>query len=886
MAYLGLDAKKLLQNVANSQVLAGQPAIPPQTPTDATVQPGQQNTAGMIDVSANAPSQAPPSPTLGKATPSSGSFTNLQKYVQKNEPGSAKLAGAVGQNLQTAAERAKTAIAQTQQKFGTELESGSLQGRDTAVQEALKVAQQAAGGVQQQKTAADLQAVYKQPIESLQTQISAGTPKLAEMQAAQKQYQGYSAATPIFGKVDSYLKGFTNNIDAAWGAGNINSAFGVSNISKVNKALSDLYNPIYQSGRNIQEQTTAMLQSDAARKAVAQALGADTSYYSDWKSGNKAAPSAPGIGGAIIQDIAPQAKYFDQSKAIASQQEAQNKAQQDLELYQGLANMQQAPEVIPELLKTASTFGGDVSEQRFKDIINAAYKGPGNLYDIKGYEQALASTKESERRMGLLGPRGLDASLLETVFKGKGRDYTAGQKNLDQLLLGTPEKLQQLQATKAGIGSAQDVMTAAETGARGSAAERTDLINQLKSQARGGVQDVATARSGQVESRLGSVIQNWEKLPQYFRDAITKQAGGTGNVKLSELEAQMLGVGSGEGLYNVVRDLGIGGVIKSGVADKEKLISQAEQSQLANLQKLAEMGDTRGVAGDQLGFTSAYQDPTKAGQQTAYSALDTENLRKVLNEAETGFGSAAAGSNIVGTGVGSDRYKSGFKSKTVNVRANLNANLKDVLTKAGYDFNKPMSTQTSDPRVMAAVTALAKGGNNILTPDNSWFSGDPNEWGALGAQYLNKTMGMGAFLPENMQVLTNINKGMASLEDISRKIPLVGGSIGGAIGSIGGLWGSGAGHAQSTAAKNAARAAQADLKAKVAAQLGKLGYSNRLDISNEDPAVRARRLQLAQTMGGIDLTNTQLADTQTDRTLFAQDPLEFARRINASNRRS
>lgn len=896
MAYIGLDAKKLLQQqqVSNSQVLSGQPQLTPEQQAQQNQQTQQpQNTTGLVQDTGAAPAQQ--QQQIGKPAPSSGSFTNLQQYVQKNQPGTQKLGQAVVGNLQSAADRARKDIAQTQQKFGTELEASSLQGRDTAVQEALKVAQQAAGGVQTQQTQEDLKAKYQQPIQQLQSQIEKDNQKLAATQAAQKQYQQYSSNVPIYNQIQNYLNEVNKTGTSLHGTGKVFNYF--SNPAQA-RAMAELImntqDPITGAGGNVDAMRNrirdAFNSQDFINKAVS-TLGGDASYYNDWRAGadTKVDPNSDMVG---VYGLSAAPKYADRSKDIASIQKQLDLAKQDVDLYKGLSEIAPTPQQIPDILKTASQFGGDVSEQRFRDIINAAYQGPRNLYDIQGYENALANTREAERRLGLVNERGIDANLLDTTFKGKGRDYTSGLRGLDQLLLGTPDQLQNLQGAKKNIGSVQGTMSQAEQLSRATGKERADLIDQIRKQARGQVQGVSEARAGQVESRLGSVIQNWEKLPQYFRDAITKQ--GPGAVKLSDAEAAMLGVSSGEGLYNLIKDAGIENVIKTKAADKEKLISKSEQSQLAKLQNLAQMANDYGVQGSDLSFRNQYQDAAKAGTQTAFDAMDAESLRRALNEAETGFRESAARTNAVGTGIGHDRYKSGFKSRDVFIRKDLSANLKDALQRSGYDFNRPLNEQTSNAELMKAVGAVTRG-DTLNTSDPMGLEEAAIQSATLGPAYgasnfLLDNMGLGNLSPQALGAM-GINLAQKGL-DVANKIPGAKLAMPGLVGAnaiagiAGNFFGSGKGRATSTATINAERQAAQNLQANLNKILSNMGYENRFAVDSNDPAVRARRLQLAQTLAGLDATNTKNADNQVVENPFDQDILQFAKRINQGYRRS
>lgn len=880
MAYIGLDAKKLLQQqqVSNSQVLSGQPQLTPEQQAQQNQQAQQpQNTTGLVQDAGAAPAQQ--QQQVGKPTPSSGSFTNLQQYVQKNQPGTQKLGQAVVGNLQSAADRARKDISQTQQKFGTELEASSLQGRDTAVQEALKVAQQAAGGIQTQQTQQDLQAKYQQPIQQLQSQIEKDNQKLAATQAAQKQYQDYNAAASQYNKFQRAMDLYTS--------GDKNAHIRIKD--DIDPDHMKYLRAFSQVGQEAVGRSN--MKSPEALKRSLEVAGVDTSYLQDYLSGaaNKADPNSDMVG---VYGLSAAPKYADRSKDIASIQKQLDLAKQDVDLYKGLSEIAPTPQQIPDILKTASQFGGDVSEQRFRDIINAAYQGPRNLYDIQGYENALANTREAERRLGLVNERGIDANLLDTTFKGKGRDYTSGLRGLDQLLLGTPDQLQNLQGAKKNIGSVQGTMSQAEQLSRATGKERADLIDQIRKQARGQVQGVSEARAGQVESRLGSVIQNWEKLPQYFRDAITKQ--GPGAVKLSDAEAAMLGVSSGEGLYNLIKDAGIENVIKTKAADKEKLISKSEQSQLAKLQNLAQMANDYGVQGTDLGFRNQYQDATKAGTQTAFDAMDAESLRRALNDAEIGFRESAARTNATGTGVGHDRYKSGFKSRDVYIRKDLSANLKDALQRSGYDFNRPLNEQTSNAELMKAVGAVTRGDTLDVSKGVSQEEamarlavGDSTE----ATQQALDAFGLGALGPQAIgSGLVNLTqKGLNKLESIQGPLAKINPALIGSqaiAGIAGNFFGSGKGRATTTATVNAERQAAQNLQANLNKILGNMGYENRFAVDSNDPAVRARRLQLAQTLSGLDATNTKNADNQVVENPFDQDILQFAKRINQGYRRS
>src|SRR5690606_36333023 len=101
----------------------------------------------------------------------------------------------------------------------------------------------------------------------------------------------------------------------------------------------------------------------------------------------------------------------------------------------------------------------------------------------------------------------------------------------------------------------------------------------------------------------------------------------TGNGQFNSLEAATLGLSSGEGLYNLGAN-----AIKSGVAEKDRLISKDEQARQAALAQLAGLD-----LSNQLSTNLLYDNAERAGTQTALDALDLEGTRKAINEAEQNF---------------------------------------------------------------------------------------------------------------------------------------------------------------------------------------------------------------------------------------------------------
>jgi hypothetical protein len=1005
LAFISNDPKKN-QQVINSQVLAPGSNAASEQAQDAML--AQQDKASPI------PSQAPQvTQARQPSTPrsaSSGTFTNVQQYIDKNKTAAQRMGESVQQNVQSAADIARKNIEQTQGKFSTEVERGSLQDRDTAVEEAKKVALAAAGGVQQaplegkealefqqkaredflRENLADKYDTFQSKYDKLNnqqfndtittnavrdgirtryihTRVTAEEQRQKALNELYKQYGidtfaldnvGRQANAPvnynsqisgIQSQLDEYNKSlnehrlgqkdfekFTDYSKKVGDIFKIQKTVGngilhdKSSLSKKQSAMANLigvhpntfnqivhysaYSPHYKDmvkkygidplrvpghrnpGNMQQENKLLLFYTDLVANHAGKKIdpilrdALETNLNAPLRpqqSANKTSGSAlnritnavanQGREERFIADPLTNPKYFDRTAEIKDLEKKTKMAGEDISMYQELAKVVPPQQLIPEILQKASEFDGEVTEERFRDIINAVYQGPYRLSQIKGYDDTVGKVSEADRRLALINKAGVSGDLLRTTFQSPGRAYTRGQEQLDSLLMGQGDTLRNLLNAKQEIGNVGDTLSQAQQAAMSEAATRQDEIEDIRTGARSKVQGISDARAEQIEGRLSQVIQDWDKLPQYFRDALTRNVANNQGYDVSALESQLLGVQGGEGLYNAIKDLGIENVIKATQADRNKLISQREFGNLQNLQRLAEMADDYGVPGSDLTFRSGYQDENLAGTQTAMDALDTQHLRDTLNDREYRFGQAV-NKKIEGTGVGHDRYKSGGRSRDVWERVNLDTNLKNALAKAGYKFDRPQNENFANPE---AVTDLAQYIQGISDP--SWDKKTPMKLDLTDPQsYLSSNVGMftGDFLT-GIPIGSSIGQfGTNLINSVLDKIP-------GGGGIIGGLFNSGKGNAYNTARTNAFNAAKADLARNIQKELEKQGFGNRFRIDDSNQAVRDRRAALLKILGQTDLTNIAPQAGANDQ-IFAEskpvDPIQYIRNLNSNLR--
>jgi hypothetical protein len=185
-------------------------------------------------------------------------------------------------------------------------------------------------------------------------------------------------------------------------------------------------------------------------------------------------------------------------------------------------------------------------------------------------------------------------------------------------------------------------------------------------------------------------------------------------LRLSPEEMATLGIGSGEGLYNLGQDL-IGNV----EARRENLITKDELSRQLALAQLAGLDRS-----SQLGKVLQYTDLEKAGTQDLMSSLDKKAIRESLNKAEKDFREYAGGKTVTGQGMKKDKV-TGDK-----YRVSAQTNLKDALKKLGYDFESELPKYQAPELSKAPSTSELETNKNTIIDDiteNIKPTVDPNK---------------------------------------------------------------------------------------------------------------------------------------------------------------
>lgn len=344
------------------------------------------------------------------------------------------------------------------------------------------------------------------------------------------------------------------------------------------------------------------------------------------------------------------------------------------------------------------------------------------------------------------------------------------------------------------------------------------------------------------------------------------------SVNFNSLEAGILGIGAGEGLYKLGTN-----AIKQGVAKRDQLISKDEQARQAALAALAGLD-----LSNRLDTNLKYADASKAGTQSIMDSLDLEGTRAGLNEAEKNFQTYAEGADI--TGYGNKKNKTNGK----RYYAQESANLGDLLKNGGYQFGEAENAKTMGNadllKLVANVSnrqgtpnggALAKAGEaagDMYEMGGSTVGRDAlDAYASVGGNALAGALGYESFtdmfqdgygkamdgngmIPGLNPVLDEIGLGgvMPSNRDIINLFTLgQGGNL--MDGVMNTFLGSGANTKQSKS--DAARFAREDLERKIQDSINSSGFQNRTNIVNNDTTA-SRATALQQLLANLDKTNS------------------------------
>jgi hypothetical protein len=362
-------------------------------------------------------------------------------------------------------------------------------------------------------------------------------------------------------------------------------------------------------------------------------------------------------------------------------------------------------------------------------------------------------------------------------------------------------------------------------------------------------------------------------------------------VNFNSAEAQILGIGSGQGLYNLGEN-----AIKQGVADRNRLISKDEQARQAVLAQLAGLDLSK-----TLDTNLKYADADAAGTQSIMDSLDIDGTRAGLNEADANFARTADATDLTGEGKKKVSRGNMFGKKTETYHASVDGNVEDMLKQAGYNFDgvdannstlqgkdllnaaiqaSKHSDDSGDKQKQDAQRQMQAGlqGAGTGAAIGSVIPGVGTGIGATAGLILGRMVGSGTVDPlqQNVDLLNGFAPGAGQVvQDVRNKAGDLYGTLaqynpaniiadkisdmfGGSSvtkGISGAISGIDTGAMKAFGSAKARENAIEDLQNKYKSFLGSQGFENRANVVNND-LTSARATALQNLLASFDKTNT------------------------------
>lgn len=806
------------------------------------------------------------------STPSSGNFTNVQTYVDKNKQSSEQLGQGVANKLNTTADIARKNLEGVNKQYGQSVQAGSLDDYGNAVNQAQTAFNEAATGTAGTKKWNANQASMYAPTKTAEGKYSVEDQALVDANKARATFgdgstKDYATQAEAQNAIDSY-----NQSNPGYYTYGDESPLSVSN-----DRLSDILNASYQGPNELSEmsgygqaynqyQDLGQLQNQALSSGPKTELLNRTfaTPNTEYNLGNKLLDElllGQGNANKILTDTAKglgkseSGKVGDEFSGVAK--DARTLAQNQT------AEMKNIKDTARKALSDTAIGRNTEIEGRINEVIGNWDKYPQYFKDR--FQGALDQhNKDSEQKKAFDNI----ANQYQGGYDAAVNDASTGQKQLQDIT----SKIGNLNASD--IDFAKNIMYSPQNGyfldrKTGKQADTQKLQRIFDSANNSGMgievtggstvpytmenyKNVFSDSSGVIlGNQLSQLVTNRDKLQQKVQSAnqVINQATpylqyrnydpNALNLNLSQLEAEALGVQGGEGLYNLLQSQGIDGLLKTATADKNKLISQDEQSQLSRLQSLAELAKGYGSADSGIDFRNQYTNRDIAGTQNATSALDMDNFRNLLQGAERDFRTDAAGSNIVGQGYGTGSSGGAFDTKRAQAWKTVDTNFGDLLGKADA-YRNMYSDEGTDNNLLRQIANSAQGketfGAGYVNPNLydtvDQVAGIPQAlMNQLTGGATNSGAGRAAI---NYGMLTNPATAALSLGNI------VGGFVGGSKEE-----------AQARADQGAYENAIANLRQNVENKINTTGLKNQFGVK----ANNAQDLELYKLLGMLDTTN-------------------------------
>ena len=645
----------------------------PQTQQEGQPQPQQesavqQTTTPSRITSAQSSQQVQPMPKPQKA--GTGTFANLKSYLQAAQGGGQqRVAQAAASQVQRLGAGAQKATQQAQKTFGTQMQAGSLAGMETAGQEAADIVKAARGVTYQAPSVNVLPEnipIEEQPADRGRVTLPA------------RPYLPKDPAIPEYNPPEREVNPPVQMPTQPQAPAQPQQYF----TPEQTQRFADIINAQYQGPQSLQQ---AGLYDPAAQKArIAQqageltqtALGREQLLKDVFGRGRDYSRGASRLDALLLNASEQGVKQLQQQAQPALQSQQILQAAQNLssnEAMQRKAAIEQIRAEARGAFTGARTEEEQATEKRIDDLIKTPAVDesgkPIQKLDAKGNPVVDKEGKpvyltEWERlpeyfRKSLQNKGATNKQIQKEQITELNKQYSPTVEKINSIpsLISKKEKDLKL-AKEAEINAWFD--GSGEAGIK----KARDNYNKIQ-------EDINNLRSEYTK------IEASPEYKQYKKELDAIKGMNLNQWVLSPEEAAVLGIGAGEGLYNIRPE-----DIRTAQAERAKIITKDELSRQLALAKLAGTDISKELQKDLL-----YTDLEKAGTQDLASSLDTESFRKLLDQAQQGFETASKGANLTGTGSKKVSRGNIFGKKTKTYSASVGGNVADMLRQAGYDVN-------------------------------------------------------------------------------------------------------------------------------------------------------------------------------------------------------
>lgn len=312
-------------------------------------------------------------------------------------------------------------------------------------------------------------------------------------------------------------------------------------------------------------------------------------------------------------------------------------------------------QLVQNVLNDPTQAVGNNQGSQFSNLISGQYQGPQGLQNAQQLQGQAASAAQMGQALGSAGGR---IGLLQQLVGNKGQ-YTAGQANLDNLLLGQSQD-PSLQAAKRQALTLQGQTNNAIQGASAQGQQNVNAAKQFGQGVRDQFGNVVTSANDALQKQATEAQQGRDT--QYQKSLADLKSGN-----ISQQEADQLGLTQGENVYNLLNDPSKFLSESSLKANSGNIASSQDYAKMQALQKLG--GQYAGQNAKQA--LNNFQDPTQAGRfandqgitgdQTGFAnqlGKTTENYNSIYQPALQGLQSAQDISRLANGQVNQQEFSS------------------------------------------------------------------------------------------------------------------------------------------------------------------------------------------------------------------------------------